>query len=337
MKVSIVVPVYNAEKYIAECFNSIANQTYKNIEAIFVDDCSSDDSYKILQSLVKQHSGIGNIQYKIIRHENNKNVSAARNTGIREATGDYISFVDADDRITPDCIEYLLSFTKKYPTAEIIQSASISIDEKYYNLVFPPNIDSGNWSIIYKSLLTRIGREERELLEKISDKIIVLNEMEVLNFWLERSLAPVEFITPCGIWAKLYKKDFIGNNICFSEDLPNNQDVYFTWLCFKKATQVVISHKPIHCYRIRKDSISHDDNKNYLSLECNAICMEKMLNDLCDKRYQLGLSKWFIKRVKYCLSHINLDKEKVLVPRYFDILEIIKKYSSTPSPTQIRE
>jgi len=322
-KVSIIIPVYNVEKYIEACFNSISNQTYKNIEAIFVDDCSSDDSYKILSNLIKQHSQ-SEIQYKILRHESNKNVSFARNTGIRAATGDYISFIDSDDIIIPNGIEYLLNIAKKYPTAEIIKSATISIFKKDWAALFPQNINFDNWPQIYGRILSCIDPKTRDLLNNISTKILFLDKMPAMHFWFERSLDPSEFIIPCGIWASLYNTDFLKkNNIYFSEDLPNNQDVYFRYLCFKNASQIVVPHMPIYVYRMRHDSLSRHSNKNYFSLECNAICMEKMLVDLCDERYSLHLSKWLVRRVTYCLRRINNEKEKTLVARFVNILNEI--------------
>ncbi len=106
-KVTIVVPVYNVEEYIIECFNSIAKQSYKDIECIFVDDCGTDNSIKILENLLKSYSG--NIDFKLIKHLKNRGLSAARNTGLSVATGDYIWFVDSDDYIVDDSLYTIFS------------------------------------------------------------------------------------------------------------------------------------------------------------------------------------------------------------------------------------
>jgi glycosyltransferase involved in cell wall biosynthesis len=107
MKVSIIVPFYNAEKYIHRCFDSIVNQTYANIECIFIDDCSPDHCYAILQTRIAEYAG--KIDFQIIRHAQNKGVSAARNTGTLAAKGDYVYYLDSDDEITRDCIETLVN------------------------------------------------------------------------------------------------------------------------------------------------------------------------------------------------------------------------------------
>ena len=103
MKISIIVPVYNVEQYIKECFGSISTQTYKGeMECIFVDDCGQDNSVTMLNNLIKDYQGL--IKFRIIHHDHNKGLSGARNTGILHATGDYLYFIDSDDTITPDCI-----------------------------------------------------------------------------------------------------------------------------------------------------------------------------------------------------------------------------------------
>ena len=94
--VSIVVPVYNAEKYIRECIDSIINQKYQNIELILVNDGSTDNSYDIINGF--------NDNRIIIINQENQGVSTARNIGIEAAKGDYFCFVDADDLLETDFI-----------------------------------------------------------------------------------------------------------------------------------------------------------------------------------------------------------------------------------------
>lgn len=99
--VSIVVPVYNVEAYLQRCVTSILTQTYKNIEIILVDDGSTDGSGEICERIKEKESNI------VVVHQKNGGLSAARNTGINIAKGQYIAFVDSDDFIKEDLIEYL--------------------------------------------------------------------------------------------------------------------------------------------------------------------------------------------------------------------------------------
>lgn len=107
VKLSVVIPIYNAERHLQKCIDSILNQTERNIEIILVDDGSRDDSLKICQKYAKIDRRI-----RVI-HQENSGVSAARNEGIRLSYGKYIGFVDSDDWIEPDMYERLLEEAEK--------------------------------------------------------------------------------------------------------------------------------------------------------------------------------------------------------------------------------
>ena len=101
--VSIVVPIYNVEKYLKRCVNSLLNQTYKNIEIILVDDGSTDSSGAICDQYKPKDNRI------VVVHKSNGGLSDARNTGIDMARGEYIAFVDSDDYIHEDYIYNMYS------------------------------------------------------------------------------------------------------------------------------------------------------------------------------------------------------------------------------------
>lgn len=106
-KVSVIIPLYNKEKYIKNCINSILNQTYKNFEIIVVDDGSTDGSNLIMKELIRSNDNI------LYFYRDHLGVSEARNFGIDKCTGDYIIFVDADDELQKDYLERLLRY-KEY-------------------------------------------------------------------------------------------------------------------------------------------------------------------------------------------------------------------------------
>ncbi|WP_455537647.1 glycosyltransferase [Terrisporobacter sp.] len=108
MLVSIIIPVYNAEKFIAKCLDSIKNQTYKNLEIILINDGSTDNSGEICEEYCKSDD-----RFKVI-HKKNGGVSSARNLGLSKVSGDYICFIDPDDWIEADMIEHLYELTQKY-------------------------------------------------------------------------------------------------------------------------------------------------------------------------------------------------------------------------------
>ena len=103
--ISLIIPVYNAEKYLWDCLNSVVSQTFKDIEVILVDDCSSDDSIGIATAFIQSYNGP--ISFKITRHTKNSGAATAKNTGIGIASGRYISFLDSDDYISPLTYERL--------------------------------------------------------------------------------------------------------------------------------------------------------------------------------------------------------------------------------------
>ncbi len=106
IQLSIIVPIYNVEKYIEECIRSLYSQDVPlgEYEVICVDDCSPDQSASIVERLQKEYPTL-----KLIRHKRNKKLGGARNTGIKAAEGKYIMFVDSDDMLKPDCLKQLIN------------------------------------------------------------------------------------------------------------------------------------------------------------------------------------------------------------------------------------
>ena len=107
MTVSILVPIYKVEKYIEQCARSLFEQTYKDIEYIFVDDCSPDESVRILQSVIKNYPDREK-DVRIVRHEHNRGLAAARITALQECGGDFVVHVDSDDMLREDAVELMM-------------------------------------------------------------------------------------------------------------------------------------------------------------------------------------------------------------------------------------
>ena len=105
ISVSILIPVYNVAPYIERCARSLFEQTYSDLEIIFVDDCSPDDSVAILERIVSEYPGR---RVRIIRHERNRGLAAARNTAVANAEGKFITHVDSDDWLEPNAVELLM-------------------------------------------------------------------------------------------------------------------------------------------------------------------------------------------------------------------------------------
>ena len=112
MKVSILIPVYGVEQYIAECARSLFSQTYRDLEFNFVDDCSPDNSISVLKKVLEDYPDRAN-QVHIIRHESNKGLGATRHTAFTHATGDAILHVDSDDVVPKNAVSLLVDEMQK--------------------------------------------------------------------------------------------------------------------------------------------------------------------------------------------------------------------------------
>ena len=122
-KVSVIIPMFNSEKYIVECLNSVINQTYHNLEIIVIDDCSTDNSINLVNSLKDK-------RINLIKMKKNSGVSKARNKGVNKATGDYICFLDSDDVWNLDKITKQVSFIEQNNYEFIYSSYTIHNSKK---------------------------------------------------------------------------------------------------------------------------------------------------------------------------------------------------------------
>ena len=128
-RISIIIPVYNVEQYVEECLQSVANQTMtEGIECIIVDDCGSDNSVAIAKQFIDSYQG--DIRFTFIQREKNGGLSAARNTGIEAATGEYVYFLDSDDTIVPECMKLMYGFVKKYGNVDLVQGSFYESEEE---------------------------------------------------------------------------------------------------------------------------------------------------------------------------------------------------------------
>lgn len=157
--VSVIVPVYNVEKYISECIQSIIGQSYKNLEIIIINDGSPDNSAQIINEYANKDKRI-----RVI-HQKNNGVASARNKGIDNATGDFIIFVDSDDYITSDHVSHLLGlqrimdadmcmttqfYTQKHDTQEKTERVYTISAEKAASLLLSPKVVVGSYNKLYR-------------------------------------------------------------------------------------------------------------------------------------------------------------------------------------------
>lgn len=217
--VTIIIPLYNVEKYVEVSLMSALNQTYEDIEYILVNDCSIDNTMKIVREIVLSHPRSQSI--KIFQHTENRGLSAARNTGLEHANGEYVFFMDSDDEITLDCIE------------------------KHYNAIISENADFtvGNIDLI--------GQKKSVHIKPIS--IIALHLSP-----LESYFARMWNISACN---KLYRKEFlVGNGLSFQAGLLF-EDILWSYFVAKNASKLALVESATYKYFVRSNSITTQKNK----------------------------------------------------------------------------
>ena len=232
--VSIIIPVYKVpEKYLRRCIESAINQTYKNIEIIIIDDESPDNCGIICDEYANEDNRI-----KVV-HQKNKGLSGARNTGVKEANGDWIMFLDGDDYIDNDTCEMLVSVIK-YSNLDIICFPYVRENNK--------SSQKCEFNGIEEKLY--VGNECKFLQEKI------------LDFKAHFSSA----------YGKLIKRELlIKNNIFHNEILRQGAEgIEFNIRLFEKTQNVLIVKKYLYHYIYNKDSISnkHSEKNHYFVLSC---------------------------------------------------------------------
>jgi len=242
MIVSVIIPVFNVEKYLSRCIDSVLAQTYKDWELLLVDDGSTDDSGRICDEYAQIDSRIR------VFHKENGGVGSARNLGIDEAIGDWISFVDSDDWVTSDYIENL------------IHTGHLEDDVLYSSGMVVHMIEGREWDLF--------TYEERCIsLDNVED---------VKTFRIFANGCPV---------AKLYNKSILNSNgLRFNTDFSFNEDHLFVikYLCFVKAIYLIPFNNYYYWIDVHGNSLTHKNHDSYESL-CASWHMHVVLSDFCTK------------------------------------------------------
>lgn len=224
-KISIIIPIYNAELYINRCLDSLINQTYRNIEIICVNDGSIDNSLKILEEYNKDE------RIKIINKEN-KGVSSARNLGIKESSGDIITFIDVDDWIECDYIELVM---------------------KFYN--------EHNCDMLKTNYIINDGKNKKNVYS-YSDDSKKIDHDEML-----RILSCDQFFN-C-VWGTFYNANILKNDeIRFEENIIFAEDLLFQSICYAKFKNIYWLNCPKYNYFVNLNGACRSNNTKHLIKKC---------------------------------------------------------------------
>lgn len=218
--ISVIIPVYNAEKYICRCLDSIINNTYGDIEILCINDGSSDNSQKIIEEYVNKDQRVS------LYSQKNAGCCAARNKGIELAKGEWLAFVDNDDWIHPQYFELLMSAAKEY-------DADLVIAEYITATRYNEDFDSFNTLEIAKSKFTNITYEEL-----FSNREYIRRKYQV--------------------WGKIYKKSRISS--LFPVGVQGSEDYIFNIINCINFENIIFTRKEIYYNYNNIQSCSHTNN-----------------------------------------------------------------------------
>ena len=272
-KISIIIPIYNVALYIADCLRSVIRQTYDGpLECVLVDDCGTDNSVGIAQKIIAEYEGP--IDFRVVHHERNKGLSAARNTGMKDARGDCLFFLDSDDWISDDCIEKLTQPLQQ-KEFDIVVGNYETVGELPYQLEL--------------SLPEGAYREQRITHTFCNGGVYVM----AVN--------------------KLYSKEFLTKNqLMFEEGKVHEDEILaFELSCLEKSFYVVKA--VTYYYRIRENSIAtNKDRSKKLERYIGVFqCIKEKVKryEKVDGIYDHYL--FFIRRVFRWISCLDLNEEQV--------------------------
>ena len=227
MELSVIIPMYNAGKYIGECLESLLNQTLKDFDVIVVDDCSTDNSRKVVQSFLESFGG----RLKLKKLSKNSGCPGPpRNTALNMARGKYVYFLDADDLIAPDALENLCAAAENFD-ADVVHT------EKYFTF--------------------RDGADNCKLTSYQTSEFVTVPTLETFDIG-----ARVEGFTQkrflWGAGGKFVRLKFLRDNKITFPAIKCWEDFVFSFQCLVAAKNYVRVPNVNYYYRLRDDSLSHE-------------------------------------------------------------------------------
>lgn len=282
-KISIIIPVYNVEKYLSECLNSILNQTFQDFEIICVDDGSIDKSLDILQEFKRKDDRF------VIIQQSHAGAGAARNIGVKLAKGKYIQFLDSDDYFEPNLLEEMYKHAEKYGS-DLTVCSSRKVD------------DEGN------ILESRNPNSPINLDKTPLEKPFNRNDFKKDIFCL---------FTPLP-WNKLYLKSLILDNEIKYPQINICEDIAFVHACVACAKKIVVFDAELINYRYNRSGSMATYRKNYtIDVVKSCIALKQFLES---KGLYVELEEAFVKvfknHIRWEIVQCNDDEYKAFLKEF---------------------
>ena len=220
VSISIIIPIYNVEAYIRRCLESVMTQVYScaTVECILIDDCTPDRSMAIVEEMINNYDGP--ISFVLLKHEINRGLSAARNTGILHAKGDYVFFMDSDDYIMPHCLQYFLDNLTKYEDVDMI---------------------IGN---------ARNCKADNNMINSVHNTYLMTDR----DSFFQRMLQHKIYLYA---WNKLIKRDVLMRHHIFFEEGILYEDQCSSYLLFSQVSSILLLSMVTYVYEYNPNSIVH--------------------------------------------------------------------------------
>ena len=321
IKVSVVLPIYNVEKYLPKCLDSIINQTLKDIEIICVNDCSTDSCENIIKDYNKKDDRI-----KLINHDENQGLGFARNTGFNNSNADYVAFIDSDDFVSNDYIEHLYNTAKKY-------DADIVFTDNIYTV----NESKGYIKPYYHNRLEKWKKDFKDkYLEGISNFDVSAIEKENTP---EYPLAVA--------WNKLYKKSFLKEKKLLYTKVRLAEDVDMFYRILANNPKMYYNHNSKYYYLQRSTSLAgsvhtakkipiailevfenvfnyYKENKKELLIECNYYNFLSLMHTF--NNYKADNKNEFYKKCHELMKKLDVEIDRDKHAFYAYSVYIMKTY-----------
>lgn len=291
IKVSLIIPVYNIQNYIERCINSLLKQTFNNLELIFIDDGSKDNSGAILEDYKKRYSNI------IVVHKNNEGVLKARIDGMKISNGDYVGFIDGDDMVEPNMIEILLKNSIKYDA---------DISHCGYVMDFP----DGRKDFYYNTGQILIQNNEQGLIDLVEGKFI---EPGLWNKLYKKDVI-LKFL----------------QNVNLDFNIKNTEDFLMNYYLFKYSSKSIFYDVCMYHYILRKNSAALKISRNKFKDPVEVLKILLSDNDQNSYMYKILYNRYMSLLISLSSQnyYIDIKKEsKILLKKEYKSSK--KKYLTT--------
>ncbi|WP_022778688.1 glycosyltransferase [Butyrivibrio sp. AE3009] len=300
-ELSIVIPVFNGEKYVQMCYEGIASQSFKDWEAIFVDDGSKDNSPAILDKIAEQDERVAVI------HKENGGTATARNAGLNVATGKYITFLDCDDEIKEDMYEKMVSLMNS-------TQADMGVCGFYYKLEKENNGESETTYLEEKYYPSSVYKTPEEIKEHLVD------------MWDSDLLS--------NVWNKLYRMDLIREeNLRYRDGHVYTEDRVFNRQFIENCNSIAFTNECLYYYvRERVGSTTEkyrDDSFIIRNKEYNEFTAHYKKLGIWDNKSREYTSREFIERIAGCIENVFHAGKNLTTKQKYDSIKSMVQHPDT--------